>query len=162
MAVTTEDSLEYAKTVAVPAKVPETHQLHGRLRIAFFDFTQGSAAGDAGSIARVVKLPAGKVRLILPMSRIAFSAMGTARTMDIGWLAYTDDDGADAVAADPNGLDDGVDVATAGSVNPGGTIGTHETKLFESAAGVSLTLQINDGTIPAAATLKGYFVYVRD
>ena len=162
MAVTTENSTEYALTVAVPAKVPFVHQLHGRLRIAFFDFTQGAAAGDATSVARLVKLPAGKVRLLLPLSRIAYSAIGTARTMDLGWEAYNDDDGNDAVAADPNGLDDGVDVAAAGSVNPGGTIGTHETKLFESAAGVVITAQINDGTIPAAATLKGYFVYVVD
>jgi len=161
MAVTTESSTEYALTTNVPAKMPASHQWHGRLRIATCEFTQGSSAGDAGSLAYLVKLPAGKVRLILPLSRLGYSAMGTGRTMDLGWLAYTDDDG-DAVVADPNGLDDGVSVATAGSVNPGGTVGGGETYLFESQGGVTLTAQINDGTIPAAATIKGYFAYVVD
>ena len=161
MAVTTEDSVEVARAEATPRKVNQTHKWHGRLRYAHFEFTQGAAAGDAGSIARLVKLPQGKVRVILPLSRVAFSAMGAARTMDLGWEAYTDDDAA-AVAADPNGLDDGVDVSGAGSVNPGGTIGTHETKLFESHSEVVLTAQINDGTIPAAATIMGYFAYVVD
>ena len=162
MAVTTENSTEYANVVASPPVMNKTADWHGRMRLMFFEFTQGAAAGDAGSIARMVKLPAGKVRVILPLSRIAFSAMGAARTMDLGWEAYNDDDGNDAVAADPNGLDDGVDVSGAGSVNPGGTVGGAETYLFESAEGVVLTAQINDGTIPAAATLKGYIVYVVD
>jgi len=129
--------------------------------MAFFEFTQGSSAGDAGSLAYLVKLPAGKVRVLLPLSRIANSALGASRTMDLGWAAYTNDDGT-AVAADPNGLDDGIDVSSAAATNPSGTIGGAETKLFESQAGVVLTAQINDGTIPAAATLKGYFLYVQD
>tara|TARA_R100000501_G_C2521929_1_gene48776 strand:- start:230 stop:475 length:246 start_codon:yes stop_codon:yes gene_type:complete len=81
--------------------------------------------------------------------------------MDLGWQAFTDDDG-DSVAADPNGLDDGVDVSSAGSVIPGGTVGTHETYLFESQSGVIIDAQINDGTLPVAATLMGHFVYVVD
>ena len=161
MAVTQEQSTQVANTAATPPTRNPTHDWRGRLRIARFAFTQSAAVGDAGSLAELVKLPAGKVRVILPLSRIAFSAMGAARTMDIGWLAYTDDDGV-AVVADPNGLDDGVDVATANSVVPDGTVGGDETKLFESQGGVTVTAQINDGTIPAAATLKGYVVYVHD
>lgn len=162
MAVTTEGSDQYDESnTTVPAKVPETHEWAGRMRIAFFEFTQGAAAGDATSIAQLIKLPAGKVRLILPLSRIHFSALGSSRTMDLGWESYVDDDG-DTVAADPNGLDDGVDVSSAGSVNPAGTVGTHETYLFESKVGVVITAQINDATIPIAATLKGYFFYVID
>ncbi len=159
MAVTTQNSDQYANHVATPPVMNAPHVWGGKMRQAFFEFTQ-SGAGDAGSIARLVKLPAGKVRVILPLSRIAFSALGTSRTLDLGWEAYEDDDGFDAVAADPNGLDDGVDVSSAGSVNPAGTVGGAETYLFESAEGVVITAQINDGTIPDAATLKGYLVYV--
>ncbi len=162
MAVTTENSVEYGNHVASPPVMNKTADWHGRLRLMFFEFTQGAAAGDAGSIARLVKLPAGKVRVILPVSRIGFSALGAARTMDVGWEAYNDDDGNNAIAADPNGLDDGVDVSAAGAVNPTGIVGGAETYLFESTAGVVLSAQINDGTIPAGATIKGYFVYVVD
>lgn len=159
MAVTTENSDIYANQIATGAQTfLRPDQLDGRLRACYFEFTQGGSAGDAGSIANLVKLPAGNTRLFLPLSRIYFSAMGASRTMDLGWLAYTDPDGG-AVVADPNGLDDGVDVSSAGSVNPGGTVGKAETFRFNSRGGVVITAQINDGTIPAAAEIDGYLIY---
>ena len=162
MAVTTENSAQYAESyVSIPAKVPEAHEWAGRLRIAFFEFTQGAAAGDAGSTATLVKLPAGKVRLILPMSYLGVSALGSSRTMDLGWQAYVNDSGA-TVAADPNGLDDGVDVSSATAAAPAGTIGTHETVLFESRDGVVIDAQVNDATLPVGGTIMGYLIYTID
>ena len=160
MAVTQQKSTQVSNTDAFPAVMNPTHDWHGRMRIARFEYTQ-SGQGDAGSLAELVKLPAGRVRLILPLSRIAFAAMGASRTMDLGWLTHTDDDG-NPVLADPNGLDDGVDVSSAGAVNPGGTVGGDETHLLSSQSGVTLTAQINDGTFDDTKTLKGYFVYVVD
>ena len=156
--MTTTNSTQYANGVAVPPVMNDANLHNGKLRFFEFDYTQ-DGAGVAGDDVRIVKLPAGKVRVVLPMCRIAWSTMGASRTMDMGWEAYTDSDNA-AVAADPNGLDDGVDVSAAGSVNPSGTVGGAETYLFDSMDGVVLTLQINDGTIPNAATLKGYIVAV--
>lgn len=161
MAITTQDSTQIANTAAEPRVKNPTTDAHGRLRFARFSFAQ-SGAGDAGSIARLVRLPKGKVRVILPLCRVAHSAMGAARTMDLGWQAHKADDGSGDVAGDPNGLDDGVDVAAAGAVVPGGTLGGDETRLFESLDGVVLTAQINDGTIPDAATLAGHIAYVMD
>jgi hypothetical protein len=161
MAVTTEYSTEYAAAVNTKGTPVDTHQWEGRVRYMSFNFTQGAAAGDAGSLAVLCKLPHGKARVILPLSYVGASAMGTSRTMDLGWLAYTNDDGT-AVAADPNGLDDGIDVSAATTTVPGGTLGGGENKLFESQTGVSITAQINDGTIPAAATIKGHIAYVVD
>ena len=120
-----------------------------------------AGTGDAGSLAELVRLPAGHVRLILPLSRVAFSALGSSRTMDLGWAAYANHDGA-AVVADPNGLDAAVSVSAAGSVNPSGTVGGGETMLFSAQEGLTLTAQINGGTIPSGATLNGWFVYVVD
>ena len=161
MAVTTEDSSQMARIGATPPKVNPTHDWHGRLRTARFSFVQGAAAGDAASFQRLVKLPAGKVRVHLAISRVAHSALGAARTLDLGWEAYTGDDGV-AVVADPNGLDDGVDVSGAGNYVPIGTVGGDETKLFESQEGVVIASQNNDGTIPAAATLDGEIFYTVD
>lgn len=161
MAVTQEKSTQITNQEASPPVLSSVNELRGKLKILRFNYTQGAAAGDAGSLAELVKFPSGAGRLILPLSRIAHSAFGAARTLDLGWLAYTDTDDA-AVAADPNGLDDGVDVSAAGSFSPGGTIGGDETKLFESNGGLVITAQTNDGTIPAAATLNGYFIYVLD
>lgn len=162
MAVTTENSNQYANTVAEPRVKNPTHEAHGRVRLARFNFTQGAAAGDAGSLARLVRLPKGRVRVLLPLSRIAHSALGASRTLDLGWEAYHADDGSGLVAADPNGLDDGVDVSSAGALVPGGTLGGDETRLFGSLDGVVVTAQVNDGTIPAGATLDGHLAYVMD
>jgi len=157
MAVTTEDSTQITRIDAVPSK-PVQPTDHSRLKYLFFDFTQGAAAGDAGSIARLCKLPPGAVRVFCDLSRVYASAMGTNRTMDIGHEAYTEQDG-DAVAADPDDLDANVDVSAAVAFNIGGTIGTHETKVFDSQDGIVITAQVNDGTLPIAATISGYIVY---
>lgn len=161
MAVTSQNATQYANSQADPRVMNPTHEAHGRLRVARFNFTQ-SGTGDAGSLARLVKLPKGKIRVILPLSRVAFSAMGAGRTLDLGWDMHHAGDGSGEVAADPNGLDDGIDVSSAGAVTPGGTIGGDETRLFESLGGVVLTAQVNDGTIPDGATFDGYVVYVMD
>lgn len=161
MAVTQEKSSQITNLEASPPTFIPTTDWKGRVRAMRFTFTQGAAAGDAGSLAELVKLPAGNVRVLLYLSRLNFSAMGASRTLDLGWLAYANPDGT-AVTADPNGLDDGVSVATAGNATPGGTVGGDETFLFQSKEGVTLTAQINDGTIPAAATIGGTIVYIQD
>ena len=161
MAVTTEKSDQITNQEASPPVMSGVDTLRGKLKILRFTFTQGTAAGDATSTMELVKVPAGVVRVFLALSRITTSAFGAARTLDIGWQAYTDTNDA-AVAADPNGLDDGVDVSAAVSYNPIGTVGEDETYLFESNGGVTIEAQVNDATIPAAATINGYFVYVQD
>lgn len=158
--MTTTNSTQVANGVANPPVANDANLWHGRMRFYEFDYTQSGIATIADTMA-AIKLPAGKVRLVLPLSRIAFSAGGASSTMDIGWEAYTDSDGV-AVAADPNGLDDGVDTSSAGSVNPGGTVGGAETYLFDSRDGVTITLQINDTAFPDTGTLKGYFVVTQD
>lgn len=156
-----ENSTEYARQIATGAQTyNRPDEFSGRLRYANITFTQ-AATGTAADLANLTLLPAGSVRLILPLCRIAFSAWGASRTLDLGWLAYVDLAG-DAVAADPNGLDDGVDISAAGSVNPSGTVGGAETQRFESRDGVAITGQINDGTLVIGNTLLGYLVYVID
>lgn len=161
MAVVNENSNLYANQVATGAQTfSHPSSLHGRKRIAWFDYTR-TTVGDASSLVNLVKLPPGRVRVFLNETVFSSSALGAARTMDTGWLAYNDPDGA-AVAADPNGLDDGVDVSSAAVFSPTGTVGGEETYLFQSRDGVTLTAQVNDGTWPAAATLQGYVTYVVD
>lgn len=161
MAITAEKSTQIANVEAVPAVHMYPDDLHGKLKIVRFNFTQGAAAGDAGSTQQLVKLPPGRWRVMLAMSRVAHSAFGAARTLDLGWQAYTGNDGV-AVAADPNGLDDGNDVSALGSFTPTGTVGGEETYLFDNKDDVTIEAQCNDGTIPIGATLDGYIVAVAD
>ena len=161
MAVTQQKSTQIQNLEAQPPVGIPTTDWKGVLRVARFSFAQAGEAGDAGSLAELVKLPAGNIRVLLSESFIAFSAMGASRTMDLGWLAYQTPEGV-AQAADPNGLDDGVSVVNAGTVVPGGTVQGDETFLFQSKAGVTLTAQINDGNVGIGETIDGYFVYIQD
>ncbi len=154
----TTNSTQYANGVAHPPVLNDANIHNGKLRFFEFDYTQDGIATIADTMA-AIKLPAGKVRLVLPMSRLVVSAGGASSTMDIGWEAYTDSDGS-AVAADPNGLDDGIDTSGATVTNPGGTVGGAETYLFDSQEGVTITLQINDTAFPDTGTMVGYFVTV--
>jgi hypothetical protein len=161
-AVTTETSTEYANEVASPPVKAPSSTKGGKQRIANFTFTQGVAAGDANSTATLAILPPGKVRLLKPESKFVCSAFGAARTLDIGFLAHTKPDGT-AVAASQDTILDGADVSAAAKVECGaGTngLGTDPSILFESKSGVVIQAICLGGTIPAGATLKGYFTYV--
>lgn len=158
MALTNESSTQLAKQEASPPTMLDPRDLSGKLRIARFDFTQGAAAGDANSTARLIKLPAGKIRVFLALSRVANSAFGAARTLDLGWEAHTKNNGV-AVAANEIGFDAAQDVSAAGAYAPTGTVGSDETIELDSDSGIVVVAKCEAATLPAAATLKGYIVY---
>jgi hypothetical protein len=151
MAVTIQYSSELTNQNASPVVVASPDVNTGKLRVETFEFTQATANGDAGSYAYLVKLPAGKVKVILPLSRIAHSALGALRTLDLGWLAYEDKNGVTVS-----------DVSASGSFNPSGTVGGAETYTFESKEGVTISAQINGATLDVGNTLKGYIIYVKE
>ena len=155
MAVTQEQSIERAAVTAEPRQKLFTTEQHGRVRASHFHFTQGAAAGDAGSLAELITLPPGRLRLL--SVRGANGVLGTGRTLDIGHLGYTDADTAvGAVAADPDAFSADTAVATAG------TFDLLIDAVVHSKDGFVLTAQINDGTLPAAGTLSGFVLYVVD
>lgn len=166
MAVTTQKSTEYTNATASPVVNNEPHEVGGRVRVAFFTHDQ-SGAGDATSSVALCKLPAGKVRLLLPSSSMYVNWTTASATLDLGWDAYTDLNG-DAVAADPNGLADGISVENAGFVT-GGTLAalaalaaTGGTKVFESQSGVVLRATSQDVALATGSDLVGYVMYVVD
>ena len=77
MAVTIENSDLMANVLATPPVLNEGSK-DGSQKI--FTFTQGAAAGDAGSIARLFVLKANEVLDTHNMS-IAFSAFGAGRPL---------------------------------------------------------------------------------
>lgn len=152
MAITNEVSAEAAIEAAGGVGRLSDASGGGKVHLAYFSFTQGAAAGDANSTADLRKLPPGRVRIVGSMSHIAFSAFGAARTLDIGYTAYVDEDG-ETVAAVVDALVDGADVSAAGSANMSGN------PLLESRAGVTVQAKVLGGTIPAGATLEGVIAY---
>ena len=71
MAVTNQNSTEYANLIAVPLVRNETTDWNGRLRFQRFTFTQ-SGAGDATSTVTLTKLPAGRVRVFNRLTSITY------------------------------------------------------------------------------------------
>lgn len=165
MAVTTENSDQIDNQEALPPVKLNADELGGRLRIARFSFTQGVAAGDANSLVNLVKLPPGKTVTILKnLSRVACSAFGAARLLDIGHTGYTNLDGT-VVAAAADVLLDGGDVSAIAELPMGvGTNALTVTNTFTINARTATTIQakVLADTIPAGATLTGFIVYVED
>src|SRR6476661_7591105 len=108
----------------------------GKLRFAYFTVTQ-VGAGDATSIQYLAKLPAGRVRIIRDTSRLATSAFGASRTLDVGLSAYTDKSGT-TVAAAPTDLASALNVAAAATNNMAAAAGADPTISIESRSGVTV------------------------
>lgn len=150
MAVTVQDSDQIAAT---RGKVIDDH---GKVRFAYFKHTQ-DGVGDATSEVNLCKLPAGTVRVLPGLSRYSISALGAARTLDFGHRAYeTKADG----TLEAEDLDAFVaDIDASGAI-AGAALNTTIKHDLYSRRGVTITAQVNDGTIPDAAVLEGYIAYV--
>ena len=163
MAVTTQKSTEYTNATATPVTLNEANVYHGRVRIAYFTHDQ-DGVGDAVSSVALCSLPAGKVKVLLKSSNAYVNWTTSSATLDLGWDAYTDING-DAVAADTDGLVDGLDVDTVGYQTLegalAGIIATGGTYTFETQSGVVIR-----ATSPTAMVdgddLVGYLLYVVD
>jgi hypothetical protein len=86
------NSTQYAKTLDTPSVKLDTNELHGRVRVAYADFT---AAGAQETIS-MFKLPNG-ARII--GGRVNHAALGSSTTLSIGHAAY-DNAAGTTVAAD--------------------------------------------------------------
>ena len=161
MAVTTQESTQYTAQTASPPTIQDKAMIGGRVKIAYFAHAQ-SGVGDAGSSGAAIKLPAGRVRLLGAMSNVYVNWTASSQTMDVGWDAYTDFGGT-TVAADPDGLDDGVSVATAGEFDIGSVLAATgaSSKVFESQEGVTLRFTAV-AALADGDDLIGYVAYVDD
>ena len=80
------NSTQYAKTVAASPSKISTTELHGRVRVAYADFT----AAAAQETINMFKLPDG-ARII--GGRLNHAALGSSTTVSVGHAAYTQADG---------------------------------------------------------------------
>ena len=161
MAVTTQKSTEYTNATATPVTMNEAHVYHGRVRIAYFTHDQ-DGAGDATSSVALCSLPAGKVKVLLSSSNAYVNWTTGSATLDLGWDAYTNISGT-AVAADADGLLNGLSVDTVGYQNFGADqVATGGTYTFETQGGVVIRATSQDTAIAAGDDLVGYILYVVD
>lgn len=166
MGVTTQESVEYANAFTdSPRERNPVSSWGGKVQFAFFSHDQ-SGAGDATSSVALAKLPAGRVRLILGLSQAYVNWTTGSATLDLGWDAYTGLDGV-TVAADPDGLCDGIDVDAVGlrTFSTGAVaavLATGYTKVFTSREGVVIRATSQDVAIASGDDLVGWLAYVCD
>ena len=168
MTVTTQESVQYenAFTDSPPVMNPVS-AWNGKLQLQYFEHDQ-DGAGDATSSVAICKLPAGRVRVILGLSRAYINWTTSSATLDLGWDAYEGLDGV-TVAADPDGLVDGLAVDTVNTYGfdvhatlPAAIRATGGTKVFTSKAGVIIRATSQDVAIVSGDDLAGYLAFLCD
>lgn len=166
MTITTQESVQYENAFTdAPRNMNPVSQWGGKVQFAFFSHDQ-DGAGEATSSVALVKLPPGRVRLVLGLSQAYVNWTTGSATLDLGWDAYTGLDGV-AVDADPNGLVDGMDVDTVGlrTFSTGAVaavLATGYTKEFVSKDGVVIRATSQDTAIASGDDLVGWMAYVCD
>ena len=163
MGVTTQESSLVANATA--GTFNSSVDGGGRVHASYFSHTQ-DGAGDATSSVALVKLPAGRVRLMLGLSMLHVDWTTGSATLDLGWDAYVGLDGV-AVVADPNGLIDGLDVDTAGRYSGEDLVTAITdqdggTKLFTSQAGVTIRATSQDVALATSSAIAGYLAYLKE
>ena len=125
------NSTQYAKTVAASPSKISTTELHGRVRVAYADFT----ADAAQETINMFKLPDG-ARII--GGRVDHAALGSSTTLSIGHAAYTQADGT-AVAADVDEYKAAAASTSLTSFNIATTTALGENSLVDSPDGLIVT-----------------------
>ena len=125
------NSTQYAKTVAASPSKNSTTELHGRVRVAYADFT---AAGAQETI-NMFKLPDG-ARII--GGRLNHAALGSSTTVSVGHAAYTQADGT-VVALDVDEYKAAASSASATGSAVASTTALGENSLVDAPDGLIIT-----------------------
>ena len=125
------NSTQFAKTVAASPSKISTTELHGRVRIAYADFT---AAGAQETI-NMFKLPDG-ARII--GGRVNHAALGSSTTVSVGHAAY-DNAAGTTVAADVDEYKAAASSASATGSNIAATTALGENSLVDAPDGLVIT-----------------------
>ena len=164
MAAITEKSNQMLDNTATPFRAQDPRNWEAPIRLMYFNYTRSAqaAAGDAGSIIELVRIPPGQIRLILPNSVIFFKTFPSSNTkLSIGHRAYTDRNGTEISQSLTS-------VFTSLTVDAAGSqflfdkeIGDDQTQAFDTVEGLTLFAAVKVGTLPASVELSGYFAYTQ-
>ena len=146
------NSTQYTKTLNTPSEKLDTNELHGRVRVAFADFT---AAGAEETIS-MFKLPDG-ARII--GGRVNHVALGGSTTLSIGHAAYVKADET-AVAADVDEYKAAAASTSVSAFNIAATTVLGENSIVDSPDGLIVTATTAGGN--ATGKIEVQMTYVLD
>ena len=114
MAVLTLSSTQITNINTVPRVSNPVYDRGGKQRVAIGKVTNGAAAGDIGTTLDFCVLPYNAV--VLPYSKLYFSALGTSCTLSLGYRATTKYDGS-AITVAPAAFLSALDVSASGKAD---------------------------------------------
>ena len=144
------NSVQYAKTVDTPSVKLDTTELHGRVRVAYADFTSASAQ----ETINMFKLPDG-ARII--GGRLNHAALGSSTTVSVGHAAYTQADGT-AVAADVDEYKAAAASTSVSAANIAATTALGENSLVDAPDGLIITATTAGGDATGLITVQMTYV----
>ena len=144
------NSTQYAKTVAASPSKISTTELHGRVRVAYADFT----ADAAQETINMFKLPDG-ARII--GGRLNHAALGSSTTVSVGHAAYTQADGT-AVAADVDEYKAAAASTSVSAANIAATTALGENSLVDAPDGLIVTATTAGGNATGLITVQMTYV----
>ena len=147
------NSVQYAKTQDTPSVKLDTNELHGRVRVAYADFT---AAGAEETI-NMFKLPNG-ARII--GGRVNHAALGSGTTLSIGHAAY-DNAAGTTVAADVDEYKVAAASTSLTSFNIAATTALGENSVVDAPDGLVVTATTAGGS-DATGFISVQMTYVLD
>jgi len=149
---TPTQSLQYIDQVAEISPRAKSSDIGSKLRYFFSQLTFTAASTTPFvSLHKMMKLPAGKARVITDLSRIICPAGTATADLHVGNAAYTKNDGT-AGAADDNSLADNVDVG-GGAIDQALTLPTAGFLEFDSRDGVDIEVLLDTEASPAAGVM---------
>jgi len=147
------NSVQYTKTLDTPSVKLDTNELHGRVRVAYADFT---AAGAEETI-NMFKLPNG-ARII--GGRANHAALGSGTTLSVGHAAY-DNAAGTTVAADPDEYKAAAASTSALGFNIANTTALGENSVVDAPDGLVVTATTAGGS-NATGFISVQMTYVLD
>jgi len=144
------NSTQYAKTVAASPSKISTTELHGRVRVAYADFT----ADAAQETINMFKLPDG-ARII--GGRLNHAALGNSTTVSVGHAAYTKADGT-AVALDVDEYKAAASSASATGSAIAATTALGENSLVDAPDGLIVTATTSGADATGLITVQMTYV----
>lgn len=127
---------------------------YGKLTFTAAGFTT-AAAGDLF----LIRMPAGRIRILERESYIVCPVGTTTADLDVGYGAYVGLDGV-AVVADGKGFADSLDVGGAAINAAFSATGVLDGRLFESQSGFDVVASVDTANSPAAGDLIVSITYL--
>jgi len=146
------NSTQYAKTLDTPSVKLDTNELHGRVRVAYADFT----AATAQETINMFKLPNG-ARII--GGRVNHAALGSGTTLSIGHAAY-DNAAGTTVAADVDEYKAAAASTSVSAFNIAATTALGENSVVDAPDGLVVTATTAGGD--ATGLIEVQMTYVLD